>query len=55
LAAPTIGAVPNSNVAITITMGGRVGREHTETLVAMSSIGTGGVADASDDAVFADS
>lgn len=55
LSAPTIGAVPNSNVAITITMGGRVGREHTETLVAMSSIGTAGVADASDDTVFADS
>jgi hypothetical protein len=35
-------------------MGGRVGREHTETLVAMSSIGTGGVADA-ENAVFANS
>lgn len=55
LSAPTIGAVPNSNVAITITMGGRAGRKQAETLVAMSSIGTGGVADASDDTVFADS
>lgn len=55
LSAPTIGAVPNSNVALTVTMGGRAGRKHTETLVAMSSIGTGGVADASDDTVFADS
>ena len=55
LAAPTIGAVPNSNVAITVTMGGRAGRKHTETLVAMGSIGQAGVADASDDAVFADS
>lgn len=55
LTAPTVGEVPNSNVAITITMGGRAGRKQTETLVAMSSIGTGGVADASDDAVFADS
>jgi hypothetical protein len=55
LSAPTVGAVPNSNVAITITMGGRAGRKHTETLVAMSSIGQAGVADADDDAVFADS
>lgn len=55
LSAPTVGAVPNSNVAITITMGGRVGRKHTETLVAMGSIGQAGVADASDDTVFADS
>ena len=55
LSAPTIGAVPNSNVAITITMGGRAGREHTETLVAMGSIGQAGVADAADDTVFADS
>lgn len=55
LTAPTVGAVPNSNVAITITMGGRAGRKHTETLVAMGSIGQAGVADAADDAVFADS
>jgi hypothetical protein len=55
LTAPTIGEVPNSNVAITITMGGRAGRKHTETLVAMGSIGQAGVADADDDAVFADS
>lgn len=55
LSAPTLGAVPNSNVAITVTMGGRVGRRQAETLVAMSSIGTAGVADADDDAVFADS
>lgn len=55
LSAPTVAAVPNSNVALTVTMGGRVGRKHTETLVAMSSIGTGGIADASDDTVFADS
>jgi hypothetical protein len=55
LSAPTVGAVPNSNVAITITMGGRAGRKHTETLVAMGSIGQAGVADADDDAVFADS
>jgi hypothetical protein len=55
LTAPTVGEVPNSNVAITITMGGRAGRKHTETLVAMGSIGQAGVADASDDTVFADS
>jgi hypothetical protein len=55
LAAPTIGAVPNSNVSITITMGGRAGRKQTETLVAMGSIGQAGVADAADDTVFADS
>jgi hypothetical protein len=55
LSAPTVGEVTNSNVAITITMGGRAGRKHTETLVAMGSIGQAGVADASDDAVFADS
>jgi hypothetical protein len=55
LTAPTVGEVPNSNVAITITMGGRAGRKQTETLVAMSSIGQAGVADADDDAVFADS
>lgn len=55
LSAPTVGAVPNSNVAITITMGGRAGRKQTETLVAMGSIGQAGVADAADDTVFADS
>lgn len=55
LSAPTLGEVPNSNVAITVTMGGRAGRRQSETLVAMSSIGTAGVADADDDAVFADS
>ena len=55
LVAPTIAAIPNSNAAITITMGGRAGRKQTETLVAMGSIGQAGVADASDDTVFADS
>ena len=53
--APVVGTVANSNVAITITMGGRAGRKHTETLVAMGTIGTQGVADASDDSTFADS
>lgn len=35
---PTIGAVPNSNVALTITMGGRANRTQSETIVAMGSI-----------------
>jgi hypothetical protein len=52
--APVVGEVANSNVAITITMGGRAGRVQTETLVAMGTIGTQGVADANDDAVFPD-
>jgi hypothetical protein len=52
--APVVGTVANSNVAITITMGGRAGRVQTETLVAMGTIGTQGVADASDDAIFPD-
>lgn len=52
--APVIGTVANSNVAITITMGGRAGRVQTETLVATGTIGTAGTADASDDATFPD-
>jgi len=54
LSAPTA-TITNANVSITITMGGRAGRKHTETLVAMGTIGTQGVADASDDSTFADS
>ena len=52
--APVVGTVANSNVAITITMGGRAGRVQTETLVATGTIGTAGTADASDDAIFPD-
>ena len=52
--APVIGAVANSNVAITIVMGGRAGRVQTETLVAMGTIGTQGIVDGSDDAIFPD-
>lgn len=52
--APVVGTVANSNVAITITMGGRAGRTQTETLVAMGTIGTVGTADASDDTLFPD-
>lgn len=52
--APVVGAVANSNVAITITMGGRAGRTQTETLVAMGTIGTQGVVDGTDDAIFPD-
>ena len=48
--APVVGTVANSNVAITITMGGRAGRVQTETLVAMGSM----TSDASDDAIFPD-
>jgi hypothetical protein len=48
--APVVGTVANSNVAITITMGGRAGRVQTETLVATGSI----TSDASDDAIFPD-
>ena len=55
LRAPVIGTVPNSNVALTITMGGRAGRRMTETLVATGTIGQQGVTDASDDSTFADS
>jgi hypothetical protein len=47
---PTIGAVANANVALTIVMGGRANRVQTETLVAMGSM-TG---DGSDDTVFPD-
>lgn len=54
LRAPVIGAVPNSNVALTITMGGRAGRRSVETLVAMGTIGTAGTTDAADDAIFPD-
>jgi len=54
LTAPTATAT-NANVSFTITMGGRAGRRHTETLVAMGTIGTQGVVDASDDTTFADS
>lgn len=52
--APVVGAVANSNVAITIVMGGRAGRTQTETLVAMGTIGTQGVVDGTDDAIFPD-
>ena len=52
--APVVGAVANSNVAITIVMGGRAGRVQTETLVAMGTIGTQGIVDGSDDAIFPD-
>jgi hypothetical protein len=52
--APVVGAVANSNVSITIVMGGRAGRTQTETLVAMGTIGTQGVVDGSDDAIFPD-
>jgi hypothetical protein len=48
---PTIGAVANANVALTIVMGGRANRATVETIVAMGSM-TG---DGSDDTVFADS
>ena len=54
LVAPTATAV-NANVSFTITMGGRAGRRHTETLVATGTIGTQGVVDAADDSTFADS
>jgi hypothetical protein len=47
---PTIGAVANANVALTIVMGGRANRVQAETLVAMGSM-TG---DGSDDTVFPD-
>jgi len=53
LRAPAITQVGNAN--FTITMGGRAGRVQTETLVAMASIGTQGVADASDNATFPNS
>jgi hypothetical protein len=52
---PVVGTVANSNVAITITMGGRAGRTQVETLVAMGTIGTQGIVDASDDTIFKDS
>ena len=54
LSSPTA-VVTNANASFTITMGGRAGRKHTETLVAMGTIGTQGVADAADDTTFADS
>lgn len=47
---PVVGTVANSNVAITITMGGRAGRVQTETLVASGSMSS----DASDDHIFPD-
>jgi len=53
LRAPAITQVGNAN--FTITMGGRAGRVQTETLVAMSSIGTQGIVDASDNATFPNS
>jgi hypothetical protein len=53
LRAPAITQV--GNASFTITMGGRVGRRQTETLVAMGTIGTAGTADASDNAVFPNS
>lgn len=52
--APVVGTVANSNVAISITMGGRAGRVQTETLIAMGTIGTQGIADGADDAIFPD-
>jgi len=48
---PTIAQPVNSNVSITVTMGGRANRKHVETLVAMGSM-TG---DGADDSTFADS
>jgi hypothetical protein len=36
-------------------MGGRAGRTQVETLVAMGTIGTQGIVDASDDTIFKDS
>lgn len=51
LSSPSITQPTNSNVSIAVTMGGRAGRKHVETIVAMGSM-TG---DAADDSVFADS
>ena len=52
--APTGTVAGNANVSITITMGGRVGRVSTETLVAMGSMTGDGGAIANDDVIFQD-
>jgi hypothetical protein len=52
--APTATVGGNANVTITITMGGRVGRVHAETLVAMGSMTGDGSASANDDTIYAD-
>jgi hypothetical protein len=52
--APTGTVAGNANVTITITMGGRVGRVTTETLVAMGSMTGDGGAIANDDVIFQD-
>ena len=52
--APTGIVVGNANVTITITMGGRVGRVTTETLVAMGSMGADAGGIANDDVIFQD-
>jgi hypothetical protein len=52
--APTGNVAGNANVSITITMGGRVGRVSTETLVAMGSMTGDGGAVANDDVIFKD-
>jgi hypothetical protein len=52
--APTGNVAGNANVSITITMGGRVGRVSTETLVAMGSMTGDGGAVANDDVIFQD-
>ena len=52
--APTGTVAGNANVSITITMGGRVGRVSTETLVAMGSMTGDGGAVANDDVIFQD-
>jgi hypothetical protein len=52
--APTGTVAGNANVTITITMGGRVGRVSTETLVAMGSMTGDGSASANDDVIFQD-
>lgn len=51
LSTPSITQPANSNVSITVAMGGRAGRKHVETIVAMGSM----TSDGSDDSVFADS
>jgi hypothetical protein len=47
----TAGATGGSGATITVTLGGRAGRRHVETLVAMGTIGS----DGGDDALFPDS
>lgn len=51
---PTATITGNANVTIAVVMGGRSGRTHVETLVAMGSMGADG-SSGDDDTVFADS